>query len=58
MKKNSINKKSVMDKVTTGKALSRKEELFYLTKIAGFTIREANRIIIIAENKNENLIID
>lgn len=53
-----MDKEKIIEKVKTKIPLTREEELFYLTVIGGFTKKEADTILAIAENKNPELLID
>ena len=53
-----MKRKEILSKIEKGKKLTRKEDIFYLTRIVGFSLHQARVILAIAANKNPNVIID
>ena len=49
---------TVLQKLSQGVELTREEEIYYLTEIVGYSKEKAERIMAIAANKNQNVIID
>lgn len=53
-----MTKEEIFKKLDSETPLTKEEEMFYLTEILGHSEEEAARIIEIAENKDENKLID
>ena len=53
-----MDKDTIIKKVKAGEALTREENLFYLTEIVGLPQEKAEGIITINENTDEHLILD
>ena len=53
-----LKREDILAKVKAKKKLTKKEEIFYLVEIVGFTKQEAKRILAIANNKNPNILLD
>ena len=53
-----MKRMDIISKLEKGKKLTRKEDIFYLTRMIGFPLHQARVIFAIAGNKNPNLIID
>ncbi|MEO6610737.1 MAG: hypothetical protein ABIT05_01350 [Chitinophagaceae bacterium] len=52
------NRQNIINKVFAGTDLTAEEEAFYLVEIVGTTPEEAAKILAIADNDNDLLIID
>jgi hypothetical protein len=52
------NIEDIRKKVELGEDLTPAEEFLYLTKVMGHNELQANTVITIAENKDENVLID
>ena len=53
-----MKRRKFLLKIEKGKKLTRKEDMFYLTGIIGFSLHEARVIFAITANKKPTIIID
>ena len=53
-----MDKDTIIKKIEDGKELSQEENLYYLTEIIGHSKEMSERIIAIANNKDNNILMD